>query len=120
MKTRRGKLTQREQGLLTHVRRAQARNVPLAEYCRANGVNVQSVYNLRSRLASNKSGHRQFPISKKRKPVDPFIAVRVASPVEPAAAACRLQVKGWVIECASLPPPAWLAGLMAGDADAVS
>jgi hypothetical protein len=104
--------------LLAHVREAQARKVPLTQYCRANGLNVQSVYNLRSQLASTKSRQRQAA-TKTRKPADPFIAVRVAAAVVPAAAACRLQVKGWVIECASLPSPAWLAGLMAGDAHAV-
>jgi hypothetical protein len=119
MNTRRGKPTRRERGLLAHVRRAQARKVPLTQYCRANGLNVQSVYNLRSRLARNEAGRRRAPVAKKRKPVTPFVAVRVATPAVPAAAACRLQVKGWVIECASLPSPAWLTGLMAGDTHAV-
>ena len=119
MDTRRGKPTEREQGLLAHVRRAQARKVPLTQYCRANGLNVQSVYNFRSRLARTESSRRRVPVAKKRKRVTPFVAVRVVTPVAPAAAACRLQVKGWVIECASLPSPAWLAGLMAGDANAV-
>ena len=91
----------------------------VTQYCRANGLNVQSVYNLRSRLASTKSRHRQVAPGTS-KPAQPFIAVRVAAPVAPAAAACRLQVKGWVIECANLPSPAWLAGLMAGGTDAVS
>jgi hypothetical protein len=62
---------------------------------------------------------RLLPVAKRRKLADKFIAVRVASTVVPGVAACRLQMKGWVIECSSLPPPAWLAGLMAGDADAV-
>jgi hypothetical protein len=118
MNTRRGKPTQREEGLRAHVRRAQARKVPLTQYCRANGLNVQSLYNLRSRLASSEGRPRQA-VPKTRKAADPFVAVRVAAPVAPAAAACRLQVKGWVIECASLPSPAWLAGLMAGDTNAV-
>ena len=117
MNTRQGKATQREQGLVVHVRRAETGKVPLTQYCRANGLNVQSVYNLRSRLA-RKEARRQAPRPKKRKPVTPFVAVQVATPA-PAAAACRMQVKGWVIECASLPSPAWLAGLMAGDAHAV-
>jgi hypothetical protein len=117
MNRRRGKATHGEQGLLVHVRRAEAGKMPLTQYCRANGLNIQSVYNLRSRLA-RKEARRQTPRPKKRKPVTPFVAVRVATPA-PAAAACRLQVKGWVIECASLPSPAWLAGLMAGDTHAV-
>jgi hypothetical protein len=119
MSTRRSKPTQREQGLLAHVRRAQTRKIPLTQYWRANGLNVQSLYNLRSRLARAESRPRQTT-PKKRKPASPFVAVRVASPPTSPSAACRLQVKGWVIECASLPSPAWLAGLMSGDAHAVS
>ena len=118
MNTRRGKPTRREQGLLVHVRRAQARKVPLVQYCRAHGLNVQSVYNLRSRLAMTESGPRRA-VGKSRTPASPFVAVRVAAAASPPSAACRLQVKGWVIECASLPTPEWLAGLVAGDADAV-
>jgi hypothetical protein len=93
------------------------RKKPLTQYCRANGLNVQSLYNLRSRLARTESRPKQS-VPKKRKPVTGFVAVRVATPAIPAAA-CRVQVKGWVIECASLPSPEWLAGLMAGDTDAV-
>jgi len=118
MNTRRGKTTQRDQGLIAHVRRAETRGVPLTQYCRANGLNVQSLYNLRSRLARTGSRPRQAG-PKKRKPVSPFVAVRVAAPATPPSAACRLQAKGWVIECASLPSPAWLTGLMARDSDAV-
>jgi hypothetical protein len=92
--------------------------MPLTQYCRANGLNVQSLYNLRSQLVRTESRPRQV-VPKKRKSVSPFVAVRVAPPPVPAAAACRLQVKGWVIECASLPSAEWLAGLMAGDTHAV-
>ena len=77
MNTRRGKATQREQGLLAHVRRAQARKEPFTQYCRANGLNVQSVYNLRRQLASTQSRPRQA-LPKKCKPLTPFVAVRVA------------------------------------------
>ena len=118
MNTRRGKATGRAQGLIAHVRRAEARRVPLTQYCEENGVNVQSLYNLRSRLARTGNLPRQS-VPKKRKSVTPFVAVRVAPPAASAATACRLQGKGWVIECASLPSPEWLTGLMAGDAHAV-
>ena len=93
--------------------------MPLTQHCRANGLNVQSMYNLRSRLARTESRPRQTR-PKKRKAASPFVAVRVASAATSPSAACRLQVKGWVIECASLPSPAWVAGLMSGDAHAVS
>ena len=119
MKTRPRKLTRREQEHLAHLRGAQARKMPLAQYCRVKGLSVQSLYNLRHQL-SRKSG-RSRAAARKSKPTGRFVAVRVA-PTEsaPASAACRLHLKGWVIECASLPPTAWLTGLMAGDTDAVS
>ena len=120
MNTRRGKASRRDEGLIAHVRRAEAGKVPLTQYCQSNGLNVQSVYNLRSRFARNQGGRRQAPVARKRKRVTPFVAVRVATQATPASAACRLQVKGWVIECASLPSVAWVAGLMAGDSHAVS
>ncbi len=119
MNTRRGKATQREQELIAHVRRAEAGKVTLRQYCRANGLNVQSLYNLRSRLARKEAGRRPAPTPKKRKAASPFVAVHVATPAIAAATACRLHVKGWVIECASLPSSAWLVGLMTGDADAL-
>lgn len=40
MDRRRGKATHGKQGLLVHVRRAEAGKVPLTQYCRANGLNV--------------------------------------------------------------------------------
>ena len=97
MNTRRGKPTQREQGLLAHVRRAQARKEPLTQYCRANGLNVQSVYNLRSRLARKEVGRRQAPLTrpKKRRPVTPFVAVRVATPAPSRAAHLTSRITRW-------------------------
>jgi hypothetical protein len=92
----------------------------LAQYCRAKGLNVQSLYNLRHQLAQ-KSPARPKASVKKSKPESKFISVQVA-PTQTAASAgaCRLHLKGCVIECASLPPTAWITGLMSGDADAVS
>ena len=105
MNTRRGKATQREQELIAHVRRAEAGKVTLRQYCRANGLNVQSLYNLRSRLARKEAGRRPAPTPKKRKAASPFVAVHVATPAIAAATACRLHVKGWVIECSARLPP---------------
>lgn len=113
------KLTRREQEHLAHLQRAQARKLPLAQYCRARGLNVQSLYNLRHQL-SKRNGPRSGASAKKSTPADKFIEVQVAGKLVVAGgAACRLHRQGWVIECANLPPTAWLAGLMAGDADAV-
>ena len=112
-------LTRREQACLDHVRRARARKMSLAQYCRTKGLNVQSLYNLRHQLAEKSSARHKAP-AKKSKPEGKFISVQVAAAQTAApGAACRLHLKGWVIECASLPPTAWIAGLMAGGADAV-
>jgi hypothetical protein len=91
----------------------------LAQYCRAKGLNVQSLYNLRHQLAQKRPARPKVP-TKKSKPESKFISVQVAATQTAASGAvCRLHLKGWVIECASLPPTAWIAGLMAGGADAV-
>jgi len=93
--------------------------MPLTQYCQVNGLNVQSLYNLRSRLARTEGGQLRQSAPKKVKPISPFVAVRVATPAAVPSAACRLQTKGWVIECVSLPSSEWLAGLMAGEPHAV-
>ena len=118
MKKTPSRLTRREQACLDHVRRARARKMSLAQYCRAKGLNVQSLYNLRHQLAQKKPERPKSP-AKQSRPESKFISVQVAA-AETATpgAACRLHLKGWVIECASLPPTAWIAGLMAGGADA--
>jgi hypothetical protein len=119
MKTTPKTLTRQERAYLAHLQRAQARKLPLAQYCRAQGLNVQSLYNLRHQLAK-RNGARSRASAKKSTPADKFVEVQVAATqVAPSGAACRLHRQGWVIECANLPPTAWLAGLMAGDADAV-
>jgi hypothetical protein len=119
MTRQRRRVTQREKELLAHVRQAQARKLSLAEYCRTQGLNVQCFYNLRYRLRGRSEARRRVVSSRSGSPADRFVAVHVSPTVPAAVAACRLQMKGWVIECASLPPPTWLAGLMTGDANAV-
>ena len=119
MKTTPKRRTRREPAYLAHLQRAQASKLPLAQYCRAQGLSVQSLYNLRHQLS--KRGAPRSKASVRKSPrADKFIEVQLAAtPVAPSGAACRLHRQGWVIECASLPSTAWLTGLMAGDADAV-
>lgn len=119
MKTTPRKPTRLEREYLAHVRRAQARKIPLAQYCRARGLNVQSLYNVRYRMAGKDERQTE---AKPRKSLSKFVAVQLApaQATVSAVTACRLHSKGWVIECASLPPTAWVAGLLAGERDAVS
>jgi len=121
MKTNARKLTGRQRQWLSHIRRAQARKMPLAQYCRAKGLSVQTLYNVRHELS--RKGERRTenrPAARKTRPAERFVAVQVAStPAVSAGAACRVHLKGVVIECASLPAPAWLAGLATGVPHAV-
>ncbi|MEJ0035183.1 MAG: hypothetical protein WDO68_31000 [Gammaproteobacteria bacterium] len=112
------RLTRREQACLDHVRRARAGKMSLAQYCRKKGLNVQSLYNLRYQLSGKRSAQPKAPTKKSRRE-DKFVAVQVAAETAAPSAACRLHLKGLLIECASLPPTVWIAGLMAGGADAV-
>jgi len=120
MKANPRKLTRRQREWLSHLRRAEARKMPLAQYCQAQGLSVQSLYNARYELTLR--GRRSMaskPAPKKSRSTNPFVAVQMApSPAVPAAA-CRVRLRDVMIECASLPPPAWLVGLARGATDAV-
>lgn len=120
MKATPRKLTRRQGEWLSHLRRAEARKMPLVQYCREQGLSVQSLYNARYELARQQ---RQSTASKaapkKSRSTNPFVAVQIApSPAVPAVA-CRVRLKDVVIECASLPPPAWLAEFATGAIHAV-
>lgn len=121
MKTNARKLTGRQQQWLLHLRRAEADGTPLAQYCRAKGLNVQSLYNVRHELLGKGKGRSASGrAANKTQGVDRFVAVRLAAPAATSCGvACRVQLQGVVIECASLPPPAWLTGLARGATDAV-
>lgn len=100
-----------------HVRQAQAQGLSLAQYCRERRLSVQSLYSARHELS--KRAKRSNAPQKQGKSARSFVEVQIA-PAEPGFAACRVRVKGGVIECATLPPSSWLRSLMSGDADAVS
>jgi len=113
MKTNARTLTGRQRRWLLHLRRAEADKTPLAQYCRAKGLNVQSLYNARHELLGRGKRRSASRLSaSKSKGVNRFVAVRLAaSPAQSCGVVCRVQFKDVVIECASLPPSAWLAGL---------
>ena len=119
MKAKPRRLTRRQQQWLTHLRRAEAGKMPLAQYCRAQGLNVQSLYNARYELTQRVRSTASKPAPGESRSTSPFVAVQMApSPAAPAAA-CRVHLKDVTIECASLPSPAWLAQLAMGAAHAV-
>lgn len=121
MKAKPRTLTKRQQQWLTHLRRAEDRKMSLAEYCRAQGLSVHSLYNARYLLTQQRrQSTASKPAPKKPRSTSPFVAVRVTrSPAVPAVA-CRVRLKDLTIECASLPSPEWLAQLaMGGAPDAI-
>lgn len=120
MRAKQRELTKRQRQWLSHLRRAEARRMPLTQYCRAQGLSVQSLYNARYELAQKgQPAAAAKPAPKKSRSTSPFVAVQmVPSPAVPAAA-CRVQLRDVTIECASLPSPAWLAQLAMGVPHAV-
>lgn len=111
MDTKHEELTPAERKYLEHARAAESQGVRLAQYYRANGLSVYSLYNVRRRLikkgiVARGRGGRSTASSKPER----FIAVRVA-PVG-MGAVCRLRhPSGWLIECGSWPEVSWLREL---------
>lgn len=120
MKANPRELTRRRQQWLTHLRRADARKMSLAQYCRAQGLSVQSLYNARYELArQQRRSTASKPAPRKSRSTSPFVAVQMAASPAVPAAACRVHLKDVTIECASLPSPSWLAQLAMGAPHAV-
>lgn len=117
------KPTSRQAHWLSHLERARALKMPLAQYCRVRGLKVQSLYNTRHELSGKQrragaSGRRRAQAGR----ASQFVAVELASAPSAGSArasACRIQLREVVIECASLPEPGWLSALARGVGDAV-
>jgi hypothetical protein len=113
------KPTSRQEHWLSHLERARALKMPLAQYCRRRGLNVQSLYNARHKL-SGKRRDLSRPIRKKAAGASRFIALELSGMAAAApASVCRIQLHDVVIECARLPEAAWLSALARGVGDAV-
>lgn len=114
------KLRRRQREWLSHLRRAETRKMPLAQYCRAHGLSVQSLYNARYELKQmGPQSAVTLPAPRKARSASRFVAVQMAASPAVPAAGCRVHLKEVIIECASLPSPAWLAQLAMGAAHAV-
>ena len=113
-----GELSESEVMFLEHLHQSQAQGVSLAGYCRSRDLNVGLLYRIKQGLA-----HRgmkecgEAAVRKVRALPARFTPVRISpSPAMPITTACRIKhPTGWVVECASFPPPAWLNALMMGE-----
>lgn len=119
MGVRSRKRSRSKQNWQEHAKAAQEEGISLAQYCRERKLSVQSLYTARYEWSRQL---RQSGAAKKALGRDgEFVEVRVAPGEVPVASPVyRVQVKGCVIECATLPPTWWLRDLISGDADAVS
>lgn len=113
--------TSRQGHWLSHLKRAQALKIPLAQYCRARGLNVQSVYNAKHELSGKRRGAGASGRGRKKAAgASRFIALDLsAMPAATPASACRIELRDVVIECARLPEASWLSALARGLGDAV-
>jgi hypothetical protein len=111
-------LTGRERQYLDHLRGAQARQLTLAQYCRTQGLSVQSLYRVSHRMARKGILWHRGEVAKKPEATGKFLAVRMAAPA-PLGAVSRVQhPNGWVIECASWPEASWMWQFVNGGAHA--
>lgn len=111
-----GELSECELTVLEHLRQAQTQGVSLAEYCRSHDLNVGLMYRIKQGLAHRGvSECAEAALKKARSMPARFTPVHI-SPAAPVSGACRIKhPSGWVVECAGLPPPAWLSALMVGE-----
>lgn len=106
-------LSVKMQEWLGHVRAASERGVTLSAYAAQEGLSAGALYQAKAQLMKvgawpRASGVKRKEISTARRRRSQFVAVEAASPMS-----CRLShVSGWSIECASLPPVAWLHSLL--------
>ncbi len=117
MATTHSELTAGERRYLVHFGQAQSRGLTLAQYCRAQGLNAQSLYNISSQLRRKRSRPETSFAVVARKPerARRFVAVRVAPPASSVVSGCRLHHRsGWMIECPDLPEASWLQALVQG------
>jgi hypothetical protein len=117
MKTTPDPLTQREQQYLEHVRQAKAQGLALAQYCRARGLRVQSLYNIQHQLRRKSTLSRRSAGTKQPKQSGDFIAMRVEpKPAAPApTGVCQLRhPSGWTLECTSWPQASWMSEFLNG------
>jgi hypothetical protein len=115
MATTQSELTAGERRYLVHFGQAQSRGLTLAQYCRAQGLNAQSLYNISSQLRRKKSRSEASLVARKPERARQFVAVRVAPAASGVVSGCRLHHRsGWMIECLDLPEASWLQALVQG------
>jgi hypothetical protein len=116
-------LNEREVRVLEHLQKAQELDVTIAEYARSFDVDAKELYAIRQALIRKgalprRSSDEDEDIVEAAEPVrSDFVPVKVSLSHAPILGdtMCRIRhPSGVVIECASLPPAAWLMALLTG------
>jgi hypothetical protein len=108
------RVTKRQAQYLEHLRAAKSQGLHLSEYCRRHDLNVREWYRIRREMVRKGiAGRTHGSGTKAMRTRTRFAPVHVtAAPMLGPSGICRIRHRsGWVIECASLPPPAWISAL---------
>lgn len=106
-------MTERERGVLEHLKQAQELGSTLTDYAAAYNVSVQDLYSGKAQL--QRKGF--WPTRNADPGKTELLAVQVVaqSEVSPALV-CRLTApNGWMMECSQWPEAKWLAALMGAE-----
>lgn len=118
-------LTEREQRVLEHLRRAQEQGVGLAKYARQAGVDVGEIYGGKQSLVRKgviAARVRRDDSENDEAPVGKFVPVQLMSGFRSGGTpACQIRhPSGVVIECLSFPPIAWISAVLSGGSDVLA
>ncbi len=127
MKAKHEELTSGERRYLEHARRAENQSLPLSEYCRSMGLSPHTLYSMRRQmrrkgvLAPVVRAGAALPVVR-GEAAERFVAIRVSERSGRAGGpVCWLRhPSGWVIECASWPPGAWMRECFGGEIHAAA
>jgi hypothetical protein len=117
-------LTERERRGLEHLQRAQEQRLRLSEYARQAGIKVSEIYSVKQSLVrkgvfAGRTANLVEPPMQAM--AGEFVAVQVSGGFSTHAPSCQIRhPSGMVIECSSLPPIAWVRGLLGGVSDVLA
>jgi hypothetical protein len=119
-------LSEREQRVLEHLRRAQELKVGLAEYARQAGVDAGEIYSGKQSLVrkgviaarvrrGDSEGDEEVPTGK-------FVPIQMVGGFRSSGTpVCQIRhPSGVVIECSSFPPVTWITAVLSGGSDVLA
>jgi hypothetical protein len=113
-------LTERQRYWLEHLHRAKVSGEALTKYAQSQGLSPGALQQAKSRL-EQRGILRRSPEAAQRVNGNGFVPVSIEPVVVGGVAACRLShVRGWELQCETLPPAQWLRELVEADGDAAA